>query len=116
METEEIAAEKTAGGIAGDSKLVDTARLGQSFIILGGIVLFIHVSLTALSLAVPAESSWMIFNLWSVNRFVTVTVVCCVIIAIGWMLCRKNGCDFLRNETEPVPGEKHALPDVRKTE
>jgi hypothetical protein len=115
MEAEEIGSEKSAGrDVFGDSKIVDTGRLGQAFIILGAIVLFIHISLTVLSLAVPAESSWMIFNMWGINRFVTVTVVCCVMIAVGWMLCRKTGCDFLRDQSEPVPGEEDALPDVRK--
>lgn len=116
MEAEESGAEKSAGEKTGVSKLVDTGRLGQSFILLGGIILFIHISLTILSLAVPAEPNWMLFNLWGINRFISVTVVCCVIIAIGWLLCRRTGCDFLRDQSEPVPGEKDALPDVRKPE
>jgi hypothetical protein len=115
METENAAAEEKAeeaGG--GDSKLVDTVRLGQSFILLGAIILFIHISLTVLSFAVPAESNWMIFNMWGINRFVSVTVVCCVIIAVGWLLCRRKGCDLLRDQSQSVSGEENALPDVRK--
>ncbi|MFH0816878.1 MAG: hypothetical protein V1934_08720 [Methanobacteriota archaeon] len=114
MEADVLKAEIVETGKEGNTRLVDTDRLGQSFMLLGAIVLFIHLSLTVLSLAVPAESSWMVFNMWGINRFVSVTVVCCVIIAIGWMLCRKAGCSFLGDEPQPVPGEKNALPDVRE--
>jgi hypothetical protein len=109
MEAERPGPEKAGGAFA-----VDTGRLGQSFILLGAILLTVHVALTATSLVVPAESSWMIFNIWSIPRFVSVAAVCCVLIAIGWLLCKRKGCALLGNEAEPVPGKKDALPDVRK--
>jgi hypothetical protein len=71
---------------------IDTGRLGQALVIFGAVILVIHLLLTATSFAVPAESSWMIFNLWEIDRFVTVIVVCCVLIGLGWLLCRGKGC------------------------
>ena len=94
METEEKPA-GSAGTQPADAHAwaIDTSRLGQSLVIFGAALLIIHVLLTATSFAVPAESSWMIFNLWEIDRFVTVIVVCCVLIGLGWLLCRKKGCD-----------------------
>ncbi len=118
MESEENPAGGGSGLPIGDAKgwAIDTGRLGQSLIIFGAVLLVIHLMLTITSISVPAESSWMIFNIWEVNRFVTVTVVCCVLIGLGWLLCRGKDCSFLRNQSEAVPGEEHALPDVRKPE
>jgi hypothetical protein len=96
MEAEEVA-EKEAESQAtreGERWALDTGRLGQSFVILGGVLLAIHLLLTATSLSVPAESNWMIFNIWAMDRFITGVVVCCVLIGLGWMLCRRKGCSF----------------------
>ena len=66
--------------------IIDLGRIGKTMVILGTIFFVTYIGLVILSTMVQAEESWGIFNLWSVSRFMMITVGSILMIVIGYLL------------------------------
>jgi protein-S-isoprenylcysteine O-methyltransferase Ste14 len=80
----------TGAESAVEQPLIDVGRLGQSFILLGAILLVCYIALFVTSFFVAVEANWMAFNFWSVWRLGMVVTVCLLLIGFGWLLCKKG--------------------------
>ena len=71
--------------------IIDLDRIGKTMIIIGTIFFVTYIGLMILSTMVQAEESWGIFNLWSISRFLMITVGSILMIVIGYLLTVRYG-------------------------
>ena len=70
---------------------IDIGRIGQGMVILGTIAFATYFALTLLSTAVLASDSWGVFNFWSINRFLAVSVFSLFMIILGYIMAKGSG-------------------------
>ena len=66
--------------------IIDFDRMGKAMVILGTIFFVSYMALLIISTMVLAEERWGMFNLWSISRFLIVSITCIGMIVVGYLM------------------------------